>query len=151
MRVVYKNKNLERWLVALNTVAGVIVAASFVMLMGFTQPLLERKVLYGVQTGAFFCFLIEKIFRFFNAHNKKAYLRAVWFEIPLLALLGVVFVGAGKFAGSYDPAQVRIVSVWVYLVWGETPATWTIVGGTLILSGLVLRYFVLNRRPPAYE
>ena len=44
--------------------------------------------------------------------------------------------------------EPTFLPVWVYLVWGETPATWTIVGGTLILTGLALRYFVLNRRPP---
>ena len=38
-----------------------------------------------------------------------------------------------------------LLPVWVYLAWGETPATWTSAGGVLILTGLVLRYFVLNR------
>ena len=44
-----------------------------------------------------------------------------------------------------------LLPVWVYLAWGEMPAAWTLVGGGLILTGLVLRYFVLNRRPRAYE
>lgn len=116
MRVAYNNKNLERWLVALTTIASIAVATSFVALMGFKQPLLERKVLYGIQIGAFLCFLVEKIFRFFNARNKKAYIQAIWFEIPLLVLLAIIFVGANNFSDRYDTTQVRIVSVWVYLI-----------------------------------
>jgi len=36
--------------------------------------------------------------------------------------------------------------VWVFLLWGEVPAWWTVVGASLILAGLVLRYvFFLGR------
>jgi drug/metabolite transporter, DME family len=35
-----------------------------------------------------------------------------------------------------------LLPVWVYLAWGEMAASWTIVGGGLILLGLVLRYGV---------
>src|SRR6185295_17598234 len=33
-----------------------------------------------------------------------------------------------------------LLPIWVYLVWGEVPAYWTVIGGGLILAGLVLRY-----------
>lgn len=35
-----------------------------------------------------------------------------------------------------------LLPVWVYLAWGEMPATWTLVGGGLILCGLLLQYGV---------
>ena len=70
--------------------------------------------------------------------------------IPYVLLLkGLQAVGSQEVVaiGLVEPV---LLPVWVYLVWGEIPAAWTIVGGGLILSGLVLRYFVLNRRPQAY-
>jgi drug/metabolite transporter, DME family len=42
-----------------------------------------------------------------------------------------------------------LLPVWVYLAWHEVPAPWTLVGGGLILTGLILRYgvpLVRNRR-----
>jgi drug/metabolite transporter (DMT)-like permease len=35
-----------------------------------------------------------------------------------------------------------LMPVWVYLLYGETPAWWTTLGATLILAGLALRYVV---------
>ena len=35
-----------------------------------------------------------------------------------------------------------LLPAWVYLVWSETPAASTLVGGVLILTGLALRYGV---------
>lgn len=35
-----------------------------------------------------------------------------------------------------------LMPLWVFLVWGEVPAWWTVVGAGLILVGLVLRYVV---------
>ncbi|MBS0208975.1 MAG: EamA family transporter [Planctomycetes bacterium] len=42
-----------------------------------------------------------------------------------------------------------LMPVWVYLVWGEAPAWWTIIGAALILVGLLIRYTILERRQPA--
>ena len=42
-----------------------------------------------------------------------------------------------------------LLPVWVYLAWDEVPAPWTVVGGGLILTGLILRYglpLLRNRR-----
>jgi len=45
-----------------------------------------------------------------------------------------------------------LLPLWVFLVWGETPAPWTLAGASLILLGLVLRYVVwelwLGQRHP---
>ena len=35
-----------------------------------------------------------------------------------------------------------LMPLWVFLVWGETPAWWTVAGAGLILVGLLLRYVV---------
>ena len=43
-----------------------------------------------------------------------------------------------------------LMPVWVFLVWREENAWWTVVGASFILAGLVLRYVVwewLGRKP----
>lgn len=40
-----------------------------------------------------------------------------------------------------------LLPVWVYLAWDEMPAPWTLVGASLILLGLLLRYGPALRRP----
>ena len=41
-----------------------------------------------------------------------------------------------------------LMPVWVFLAWDERPAPWTVAGAVLILSGLVLRYTVIERWSP---
>ena len=43
-------------------------------------------------------------------------------------------------------AEPIVMPLWVFLAWGEVPAVWTLVGGTFILGGLVLRFTVLERQ-----
>jgi len=74
-------------------------------------------------------------------------------QLPVLAGFGLlqmalpyVFFARGLRSITSQEATVIgllepiLLPVWVYLAWGEFPATWTIVGGSLILLGLVLRY-----------
>jgi len=39
-----------------------------------------------------------------------------------------------------------VMPLWVFLAWGERPAWWTLAGAAMILTGLVLRYTVIERR-----
>jgi drug/metabolite transporter (DMT)-like permease len=76
-------------------------------------------------------------------------------QLPVLAGFGLfqmalpyVFFARGLRAITSQEATVIgllepiLLPLWVYLAWDEVPATWTLVGGGLILSGLVLRYGV---------
>jgi len=48
--------------------------------------------------------------------------------------------------GLIEPVMMPL---WVFLAWGERPAWWTLAGAALILTGLVLRYTVIERRKAA--
>jgi len=114
---VYKNKLLERIIIAVNVLAAAAVAASFMMLFGFDRPLLPAPLLYCVQFVLLCVFVAEKAVRCFNAASKAAFLRDNWFEIPLLAaLLILVFTDLGRaWSGQPEPV-VRHTAVGVYLV-----------------------------------
>ncbi len=119
MRIEYKNKRLERILIAVNALTSGMVAATFVILFGgFEEPLLPNYVLYSLQVVLLCVFVAEKIIRLFNAVSKRDFFRANWFEIPLLLLLGVFVVGTGRlFAPTKSEAAiVRHFAVGIYLV-----------------------------------
>ncbi len=76
-------------------------------------------------------------------------------QIPILAAFGifqmavpyVCFARGLRSITSQEATGIGLLEplllpVWVYLAWDEQPATWTLVGGGLILAGLVLRYVV---------
>jgi trk system potassium uptake protein TrkH len=115
--VVYRNKLLEKFLIAVNVLAAAAVAASFAMLFGFHRPLLPARILYCVQFVLLCVFVAEKAVRCFNATSAARFLRANWFEIPLLAFLAVsVFTDVGRaWSGQPEPV-VRHTAVGVYLV-----------------------------------
>lgn len=115
MRITYKSKRLEYWIVGATVLAILAVIATFVLLFGFDEPLLPARLLYTVQTVLFFIFLAEKLFRFFNAESKLNFLRYNWFEIPLLFLLLVDFVGAGRWFVIEHRALALQIAIAVYL------------------------------------
>ncbi|MHC4103647.1 MAG: hypothetical protein ACYSR9_01805, partial [Planctomycetota bacterium] len=119
MRVNYKNKRLEKVLIGVNALAAVVVAVSFVMLVGgFKKPLLPEVIVYAVQIALLCIFVVEKIVRLFNAISKVEFWRANWFEIPLLLALGVAVFGAGRWFAPMgaEAAVVRHFAVGVYLL-----------------------------------
>jgi trk system potassium uptake protein TrkH len=61
-------------------------------------------------------FIAEKIIRLFNAVSKAEFLRANWFEIPLLLALGIGMFAADRWFVEADPMAVRHFAVSIYLV-----------------------------------
>jgi len=116
MRIHYKNKRLEKVLIGVNALTAVVVAASFVMLFGFDEPLLPAWILYSVQVVLLCVFIAEKIIRLFNAVSMVEFWRGNWFEIPLLIALGIAVFGAGRWFGKGTPAEIRQLAVGIYLV-----------------------------------
>lgn len=119
MRIEYKDKRLENILIAVNALTSAMVAASFVLLFGgFEKDLLPEVILYTIQVVLLFIFVVEKIIRFFNSFSKISFWRANWFEIPLLIMLGVVAIGAGRWFAptKTEAAIIRHFAVGIYLI-----------------------------------
>ncbi len=116
MQIAYKNKRLERVLIAVNALTAAVVAASFVTQFGFDRPLLPVGILRIAQAVLVFIFITEKIIRLFNSVSKVEYLWGNWFEIPLLLALGIAVFGSGRWFGVAEPSATRYLSVGVYLV-----------------------------------
>jgi len=105
-------------LIFANALTATVVVASFVMLFGFEEPLLRAWILYSVQVALLCAFVGEKLIRMFNAVSKAEFWRANWFEIPLLLVLGVAVVGAGRWFAptKAEATEVRHFAVGLYLV-----------------------------------
>jgi len=116
MQINYKNKRLEKVLIGVNALTAAVVAASFVALFGFDEPLLPAGILYTVQAALLCVFIAEKIIRLFNAVSMREFWRGNWFEVPLLLALGIAVLGAGRWFGRTDPTAVRHFAVGIYLV-----------------------------------
>ena len=116
MQINYKNKRLEKVLIGVNALTAAVVAASFVALFGFDEPLLPAGILYTVQAALLCVFIAEKIIRLFNAVSMREFWRGNWFEVPLLLALGIALLGAGRWFGRTDPTAVRHFAVGIYLV-----------------------------------
>ncbi len=119
MRIEYKNKRLERILIGVNALTSAMVAASFVILFGgFKEQWPSEVVLYTIQVVLLCIFVVEKIIRLSNSVSKVDFWRANWFEIPLLLMLGVAVLGAGRWFAptTAEAAVIRHFAVGIYLV-----------------------------------
>ncbi|MBN2021223.1 MAG: EamA family transporter [Pirellulales bacterium] len=68
--------------------------------------------------------------------------------LPYLLMLHGLRAITSQEAAGIGLVEPVVLPLWVFLVWGETPAWWTVAGAGLILVGLVLRYVVLAARQP---
>jgi trk system potassium uptake protein TrkH len=113
MRIAYKNKAFEKFLIAVNIISAVVVVAVFVLLFGLREQLLPAPVLYGTLYASLFIFVIEKVFRFINAVSWREFWRANWYEVPLLVALVAAIVSA---RGQSNAEAIRRLAVSIYLV-----------------------------------
>ncbi len=116
MRIHYKNSRLENVLIGINALAAAVVAASFILLFGFDEPLLPTTILYTAQAVLLCVFIIEKIVRFFNSVFRGEYWRGNWYEVPLLFALVLAYFGACRWLGDADSCRMRHAAVGIYLV-----------------------------------
>ena len=114
MKISYKNKKLELSTTIATMLTSAVVIATFVLLYGFEKELLPPGLLHTVQIFAFIVFLTEKILRFTNALSKRQFLRAYWFEIPLLIILAVTALTAYRY--PYDVDATRMFALSAYLI-----------------------------------
>ncbi|MEM8680892.1 MAG: DMT family transporter, partial [Planctomycetota bacterium] len=93
-----------------------------------------------------------------NWPNPKVMTGLALFGASQLALPYILFAWGTREVTSHEASFITLlepllVPVWVWLVWGgrpeyEFPASWTLVGGGLILTGLVIRFIRLWNAPP---
>ena len=106
------------WLIALNHAVATVVMLPWVIHVGIRPNPLQLAVLAG-------------------------------FGIFQMAIPYVLVSRALRTIGSQEVIGICLIEpvltpIWV-LVWGDVPAPWTIVGASLILVGLLLRYVFLER------
>ncbi|MFZ9032402.1 MAG: TrkH family potassium uptake protein [Anaerohalosphaeraceae bacterium] len=116
MKLFYKNKQVDRWVTGFNFIATASVITIFVVLYGFERTLLPLSLLQGAELVICFYFIAEKIIRFFNAESKLAFLRANWFEIPLLLVILPIAAGVDRWFPLLDRDVVLLPAVTVYLI-----------------------------------
>ena len=113
MRVAYRNKSFETFLIVVNIITAMAVVAAFVLLFGLRKQLLPAPVLYAALYASLFAFVAEKVFRLFNSVSYREFWWANWYEAPLLVALAAVLFATRK----HDIADaIRHTAVGIYLV-----------------------------------
>lgn len=106
------------WLVALNHAVAALVLLPWVVWLGRWPSPAQLAVLVGF--GVF------------------------QMALPYLLLIrGLRAVGSVEVMGI-GLIEPVLIPLWVFLVWGERPAWWTILGAGMILAGLLLRYALVE-------
>lgn len=107
------------WLVALNHAVAALVLLPLVVRLNVWPTLGQLAVLIGFG--------------------------ALQMALPYLLMVRALRSVSSQEAVAIGMLEPILSPVWAYLVRGETPAWWTVVGGAMILVGLVLRYGVRRR------
>jgi len=108
------------WLVALNHAVAAVVLLPWVLRWGQLPSLWQLLVLAGFG--------------------------ALQMAVPYLLLIRGLRAISSQEAVAIGLLEPVLLPLWVFLVWGEAPAWWTVIGALLILTGLGFRYGLLERR-----
>ncbi|MBN1787999.1 MAG: hypothetical protein JW806_06350 [Sedimentisphaerales bacterium] len=95
MNILYRNRTLERLLIAVNAMVTVVVIATALAQFGFYEHILSDALVYAILISATLLFIAEKIIRFFNARSKKDFLKAFWFEFGFIAVFLSLWYSSG--------------------------------------------------------
>ncbi len=106
------------WLVALNHAVAALILAPWVFQFGYRPTTLQFAAL--------------------------AAFGALQMALPYLLLIRGLRAISSQEAVAIGMVEPILIPCWAFLIRGEVPAPWTIVGASLILVGLVLRYVVLE-------
>ena len=144
MRILYKNKRLESFLIAVNAMVTIAVVAAVLLELGFDRPLLGISLMNGILGSVIAVFVIEKVFRFFNSYSRLDYFKARWFELIFFLVFVILLLFASFVIAAAVYLILEIVSkicktVVTVAASGKSPAI-ALVGSfaVLILCGTVL-------------
>ncbi|AQQ70457.1 Ktr system potassium uptake protein B [Limihaloglobus sulfuriphilus] len=116
MKITYKNQRLEKAVISVNTFNSAVIIATFVMLLGFSEPLISVSILHAIQIFCLITMITEKFIRYLNCRSKHEFFRGYWHEIPLLILLVLSVIFIRKFSHAADPVLLMNRAVAVYLI-----------------------------------
>ncbi len=116
MKIRYKSRKLNILVIVTTIITAAVIAATFVLLYGFDEPVLAPRFLHFVQIAAFFVLLAKKGLKLLNAFSKKEFLRQYWYEVPALAILLIVVFGAGTWFPVQSPGKTIMFALGIYLL-----------------------------------
>ncbi len=99
-----------------NFTACTLVIISFVLLLGFHQPLVSAEYLHIFHFIAFAYFVLEKYYAFYHAESKFGYIKQNWLEIPMLLGFAVISLFSHRLFPNHQPGRVIGIVLGVYLI-----------------------------------
>jgi trk system potassium uptake protein len=116
VKITYKNQRLENYIITVNAFNSAIIIATFVMLLGYEEPLISVSILHSIQALCFVMMIAEKIIRYLNSRVKREFFRGYWHEIPILLLLIFHIAASRGFQPNVEIGQLFNKSVSIYLI-----------------------------------
>lgn len=129
-------------------VASGLTLSYFILCMRMQK---ESSTIETVIMGNFTTALLCLPFFFQQAPTAMEWSILFYMGILQIGLSFVIFSTAIKFVPALDAVLIQALDpllnpVWVYLVIGETPGRWAIVGGIVVITAVTVRNAYTNRR-----
>ena len=135
----------------LGVAAGIFSGMTYAGVIVFMRRLRTENTVYLVfLCHAFSAAIVFPLFLYYGIWPTPVQLAVLFaFGIVQTGIPYVLFATAlrhipGQEAVAIGLLEPVVLPLWVYLVWGELAAPWTLVGAGFILTGLVARYVVVE-------
>jgi len=131
----------------LGNLLAIMSGITFALLTIYLRSQKDASPLESVLMGNILTALIALPFMFTSAPSKTSWLGLILlgtFQIGLAYILySIAIKQVTALEGSLIPIIEPILNpVWVFLVLGETPSKWALVGGSIIIAAMILRYLL---------
>lgn len=135
-------------------IMAIISAVTFAFMILFLRFQKDGSTLETIVLGNIITALICAFFVIQEPPTTNDWLPLIYMGTLQIGLSFIMYCSAIKYLAALDAVLIQIIEpllnpIWVFIVIGETPNFWAIIGGVVVLSAVTFRNIYINRRVPA--
>ncbi len=132
-------------------IMGVLSGIAFAFLIIFLRKQKDASPIQSTLMGNILTALVGLPFMFRGLPNVVSWIGIILLGVFQLGLSYVLYSIAIKYVSALEAVMISMIEpvlnpIWVFLVFGERPGTWALLGGSIILISVTLRYALPNFR-----
>ncbi|MGM0651315.1 MAG: DMT family transporter [Bacillota bacterium] len=135
-------------------IMAIISAVTFAFMILFLRLQKNGSTLETILIGNIITALVCSFFIVQEPPDALDWLPLLYMGTLQIGLSFIMYCSAIKYLAALDAVLIQTIEpllnpIWVFLIIGEVPGFWAIIGGIVVLTAVTVRSIHTNRKPPA--
>jgi drug/metabolite transporter (DMT)-like permease len=143
----------------LGNIVAILSGVTFALLTIYLRSQKDASPLESVLMGNILTALIAIPFMLTSAPGKGSWLGLILLGLFQIGLAYILYSIAIKYVTALEGSLIPIIEpilnpIWVFLALGEKPSKWALIGGSIIIVAMILRYLLpalMNKKQKTFQ